>query len=133
MRRIFVMGLAVTASLVLAACAGGSGAGGSVAPSTGAEPAPAADVCAAVTTAGDVQGTIQGNAYDPSAVALTVGQSVTFTNADGVGHTLTLDDGTCDTGTIAGGASGTLQFNAAGSYPFHCAIHPTMKGTVEVT
>jgi plastocyanin len=133
MRRIFATGLAVTAGLALAACGGGTGAGGSVAPSTGAEPAPASEVCALVTTAGDVQGTIQGNAYDPNAVGLTVGQAVTFTNADGVGHTVTLDDGKCDTGTIAGGASATLQFNEAGSYPFHCEIHPTMKGTFEVT
>ena len=128
MRRIFVAVTAITASLALAGCAGGSGAGGSVAPSTGADP-----VCTVVTAAGDVAGTIQDNTYDPNAIALTVGQAVTFSNADGVGHTVTLDDGKCDTGTIAGGASATLQFNQAGSYPFHCNIHPTMKGTVEVT
>ena len=133
MRRILVAMTVVTVSLVLAACAGGSGAGGSVAPSTGADPAPASGVCELVTTAGDVQGTIQDNSYDPNAIALTVGQAVTYSNADGVGHTVTLDDGKCDTGTIAGGASATLQFNQAGSYAFHCNIHPTMKGTFEVT
>ena len=128
MRRKVVMGLAVTASLALAACGGGSGAGGSVAPSSGAGP-----VCAVVTESGDVQATIQGNAYDPNAIAMTAGQAVTFSNADGVPHTVTLDDGKCDTGNIAGGASATLRFDEAGSYPFHCEIHPTMKGTFEVT
>ncbi len=138
MRRIFVSTAVIALSLALAAC-GGSGAGGSVAPSTGASAPPAnaggggSGPCSVVSATGEVAGTIAGNAFAPSPVALTAGQTVTFTNNDSVSHTVTLDDGSCDTGPITGGASAGLTFSAAGSYPFHCAIHPSMTGTVEVS
>ena len=58
---------------------------------------------------------------------------MTFTNEDSIAHTVTLDDGSCDTGNIAGGASAGMTFSAAGSYPFHCNIHSSMTGTFEVS
>ena len=56
-----------------------------------------------------------------------------FTNGDSAGHTATLDDGSCFTPTIASGKSDGLTFTAAGTYPFHCSIHSTMKGTITVS
>jgi plastocyanin len=58
---------------------------------------------------------------------------VTFTNNDSAPHTATLDEGSCTTENLNQGDSGGLTFNAAGSYPFHCAIHPDMKGTITVS
>ncbi len=45
-----------------------------------------------------------------------------------------MDDGACDTQSIAVGATAMLVFTAAGTYTYHCAIHPgQMKDvTVEV-
>jgi len=62
-----------------------------------------------------------------------VGDVVGWTNDDSAPHTVTMDDGACDTGQIAGGASGALVFNAAGTYAFHCEVHPDMAGTIEVS
>jgi plastocyanin len=137
MRLILTMLLVAGLSLAFAACGGG---GGSAAPSAPASAAPdeSAGGAAACTVlvdvpAGDVAATIAGNAYDPATISATAGQSVTFTNQDGVPHTVTFDDGGCDSGNIAGGASATLQVEAPGTYPFHCNVHPSMTGTLEVS
>jgi plastocyanin len=61
------------------------------------------------------------------------GASVEVQNEDGFPHTVTADNGEFDTGQIGG--DGTAQFTApsqAGSYAFHCNVHPTMKATLTV-
>ena len=136
MRRLATILMILASSLAFAACgASGSGSGGSTPPT---EPPVNAGgggsgSCSVVSATGEVAGTIEGNAFAPNPVALTAGQTVTFTNQDSVSHTVTLDDGTCDTGQITGGASAGLTFSAAGSYPFHCTIHPSMTGTITVS
>ena len=48
-------------------------------------------------------------------------------------HTVTSDDGqTFDSGTIAPGGTFTFKFTVAGSYPYHCNIHPYMRATVNL-
>ncbi len=76
---------------------------------------------------------IENFAFNPAAITAKVGDTITFTNGDSAGHTATLDDGSCFTPTIASGKSDGLTFTAAGTYPFHCAIHSTMKGTITVS
>ncbi|HEY6013696.1 MAG TPA: plastocyanin/azurin family copper-binding protein, partial [Candidatus Limnocylindrales bacterium] len=63
-----------------------------------------------------------------------VGDTITWTNNDTAGHTVTVDNqSSCDTNTIAGGATGSLTFTVAGTYAFHCKIHSSMKGTITVS
>lgn len=69
-------------------------------------------------------------AYSPSPVTIAAGGSVTWTNSDTVTHTAT--GGTFNSGAIAPGAKYTQTFSAAGSYTYHCTIHPGMTGTVTV-
>ena len=134
------MGLSAVLSLALAAC-GSSGstatpaASAPVAASAGASApaAPAGAACAESSTAGTVKVSIENFAFNPSAITAKVGDTITFTNGDSAGHTATLDDGSCFTPTIASGKSDGLTFTAAGTYPFHCAIHSTMKGTITVS
>ena len=76
--------------------------------------------------------TIQGFAFGPASLTIDVGDSVTWTNGDGVGHTATADQGAFDTGTIAGGASDSITFDQAGTFAYHCTVHPTMTGTITV-
>jgi hypothetical protein len=57
---------------------------------------------------------------------------VTWTNGDGVGHTATADGGSFDTGTIGGGGSDSVTFSTAGTFAYHCTIHPAMTGTISV-
>jgi plastocyanin len=75
---------------------------------------------------------IHGNTFDPASLTIAAGEHVHFNNHDGVAHTATSDTGAFDTGNIAGGASGSAQFDQAGTFPYHCKIHPSMKGTIVV-
>ncbi len=137
MRRLATCLLILASSLAFAACGASDGGGTASTPADSAPPAAsdggATAACEVASGAGDVAGTIAGNAVDPGDVTATVGQVVAFTNEDQVPHTFTLDDGSCDTGNIANGASGAIRFDAAGSYPFHCTVHPSMTGTVTVS
>jgi plastocyanin len=142
MHRRSLLSLAAGAVLLVAACSSG---GASTAPSAAAsaEPSTAASAeasapaggaaCSESAAAGEVSVSIEGFAFKPADISATVGQTITFTNGDSAPHTATLDDGSCTTPNIAGGASDGLTFTAAGTYPFHCNVHPNMKGTITVS
>jgi plastocyanin len=72
-------------------------------------------------------------AFSPASVTASVGDTITWTNADAAPHTATADDGSFDTGTLDRGASGSHTFTAAGTFAYVCAIHPSMRGTVTVS
>ncbi len=72
-------------------------------------------------------------AYAPDTVSVKVGDSVKWVNNDNISHTSTANNGTTfNSGTIAPGGSFTTTFNTAGTFQYHCAIHPGMVGTVTV-
>ena len=71
-------------------------------------------------------------AFDPVRVEVLVGDSVTWTNADLAPHTATAKDGAWDTGTLDKGGRARITFDAPGEYPYFCAYHPHMKGSVVV-
>jgi plastocyanin len=71
-------------------------------------------------------------AFDPAAVEIPVGATVTWTNTGAATHTATASDGTFDSGELAPGASFSHTFAAAGTFPYICQIHPQMTGTVTV-
>jgi plastocyanin len=75
---------------------------------------------------------IDGFAYVPATVTIQAGGKVTWINRDSEEHTATLDDDSFDTGDLAEGKLGSQSFKKAGSFPYHCEIHPEMTGTVEV-
>ena len=127
-----VAGLGVFAILLLAACSS-SAATSAPAQATSASSGAGAVACAESATTGQVADAIKDFAFGPKDIQVKVGQVVTFTNGDLVGHTATLDDGSCSTGTIQPGTSDGLLFSVAGTYPFHCKIHPNMTGTITVS
>jgi len=93
----------------------------------------AALVGAGTALAADQAVAISGFSFAPGSVTVNVGDTVTWTNSDAQAHTATADDASWDTGTISGsGGTGAVTFSTAGSFPYHCAIHPTMTGTVTV-
>ena len=61
-----------------------------------------------------------------------MGTIVTWTNHDGVAHSITADDGSFDSGNIAPGGTWRRTFPRAGRWTFHCTPHPFMHGTVVV-
>lgn len=74
--------------------------------------------------------TLQDFTFSPKAVTVKVGDSVTWTNADSASHTVTSE--AFDSGTLATGQSFSYTFDKAGTFDFHCSIHPTMTGTINV-
>jgi plastocyanin len=138
MRRIPLVALSLFALLLLAACA--SSTEGTVAPAaTAPTPAPAGSApaaggggCTTSSEAGAVSVGIENFAFAPAEVTAAVGETIAWTNADSAPHTATLDDDSCDTGNIAQGASAGLVFDAPGTYPYHCSVHPNMTGTITI-
>ncbi len=76
--------------------------------------------------------TIQGFAFSPATLTVSVGTKVTWTNKDGTTHTVTSDSGVFNSGNVANGASYTYTFNTAGTFAYHCSIHSNMTGTIVV-
>lgn len=129
MHRFARMAVGAIAVVALAACSS-SGGGGAATGGGGGAAAP----CSVATTAGAVTAAIKDFEFDPSTVTAKVGDTITWTNNGPASHTVTLDNqSSCDTGTIAAGATGSLTFTAAGTYAFHCKIHSSMKGTITVS
>jgi LPXTG-motif cell wall-anchored protein len=101
--------------------------------------AAAAAPAPAVAEAGPVAGaaasggvSIQNFAFAPSSITVNAGDTVSWTNHDGVKHSSTADDGSWDTGLLARGQSGSHTFTQAGTYTYHCVPHPNMTATVVV-
>jgi plastocyanin len=142
MHRRPLVTLMAGAILILAACSSGDAtsaptAAASAAPTVEASTAASAPaggaVCSESAAAGEVSVEVKDFAFNPASITATVGQTITFTNGDSAPHTATLDDGSCTTPNIASGSSDGLTFTAAGTYPFHCKVHPNMKGTITVS
>ena len=76
---------------------------------------------------------IKDFAYNPPAIEVPVGGSVTWTNQDNAPHTATaIDREALQSGAIAFDASYTQTFDTAGTYEYFCEFHPNMKGSVVV-
>ena len=78
---------------------------------------------------------VNGNmSFTPASGSLQVGQQVRWHNADNITHTATQDGRGFDTGFIApGDTSAPITVSAAGAISYHCAIHPSMVGALNVT
>jgi amicyanin len=71
-------------------------------------------------------------AFSPPSLTISVGDTVTWTNADPVVHTATSTSGAFDSGDLAQGESYSLTFTAPGTYDYLCTPHPAMTGTIVV-
>ena len=71
-------------------------------------------------------------AFAPDALTVDAGTTVTWTNTDSVAHTSTSDAPGWDSGIVAPGGRFSRSFQTAGTFQYHCAIHPGMVGTVVV-
>lgn len=88
-----------------------------------AAPAPAAAVPSSSAVA------IDNYMYVPAKQTVAAGGTVTWTNKDGVTHTVTFGG---EDIKIKSGATYTRSYPTAGSFPYLCSIHPGMNGTIEV-
>lgn len=67
--------------------------------------------------------------------ALTVpyGTEVIWINDDSIGHTVTADDGSFHSGSLAPGERFSHVFDRPGNYRYHCELHPSEQGMIQVT
>ena len=76
---------------------------------------------------------VLGNrAYSPDEFTINAGQSVTWTNDDAVTHTTTSDSSGWNSGNVPPGGHFTAMFPTAGTFSYHCQIHPGMVGKITV-
>lgn len=70
--------------------------------------------------------------FEPAAVTINAGQSVTWSNADGVPHTSTALNRLWGD-VLTTGDTFAYTFDNPGTYAYFCEIHPAMVGTITVT
>jgi plastocyanin len=91
------------------------------------------DRYAAAPAPGENEVYINSMSFGPRTLKVKVGTTVTWTNQDVTSHTVTLDDGSADSGELAPGESFEFMFSAPGTYNYHCSMHPEqMKAVIEV-
>ena len=87
--------------------------------------------------------TLTDTAYQPNPIQVSVGNTITWTNDDSQPHTVTSgSNGQPDNKfnsspnfnpLMAPAATFSHTFTEAGEYPYYCALHPNMVGTVSVS
>jgi len=87
--------------------------------------------------------TINGSHFLPAVLDVKTGTTVTWTNEDSDAHTVTFVElrspcplpGSCgspSSGKLGRGATYRQTFNAPGTFPYVCALHQSMTGSVVV-
>jgi plastocyanin len=121
--------------LVAAGCGGDDdddGGGGDGAATT-EQPAGGGDEGGGGGGGGGTEVSMQDIAFDPAEVTVAVGDTVTWTNNDSVGHDVTGDSfSSGDAGGMAGGDTFEHTFEEAGTFDYVCTVHPGMEGSVVV-
>jgi plastocyanin len=129
MRHARLAALVFPAMLAIAACSGSSTPAPTAPPPSAPPPAASAAPSAAAT--GNAV-SIASFSFQPAALSVSVGTTVTWTNNDSASHTVTADDGSFTSGTLGNGGTFSQSFATAGTFAYHCAIHPSMTATITV-
>lgn len=113
---------AIALSIGLAACGGGDDGGKTGSGGSGS---------------GGLAVKINTFQFNPNPAVASVGQKITWTNSDDTTHTVTAGTPDKKAGAFDGklaGPGSTFSFTptAAGEFPYFCAIHTSMTGTLTV-
>lgn len=126
---VIMVALFALFALVLSGCYGSSGTPTKPAATTGSGGTGSSG--AGAGSAGATAVSIANFAFDPASVTAKVGDTVTWTNNDSTTHTIT-GDGGLNSGDVTPGSTFSKTFDKAGTYKYHCSIHPTMTGEIVV-
>jgi plastocyanin len=96
-------------------------------------PPAALEATAAIAAVRPIQIQMKNFAFDPPAITIRAGQTLSWTNDDVVPHTATADGKTWDSGQMAPGRSYTVTVTKPGMYEYTCSNHPFMRAKVTVT
>lgn len=122
--RMFYRSVGFVAALGLMASCGSSS---TPAPST--TPSPANANTASVTVPqSDGYGQ---SSFNPADVTVPVNGTVAWSNNDSIEHHPTADDGSWNV-DLGPGGGGQMSFKTAGTFSYHCSIHPNMTGVITV-
>ncbi len=120
--------LVVALALVTAACSSSSSSSTSTSSSVSSPASPTGGGGGASGTTIDVS----GFAFHPDSLNVSAGSvTLTVTNSDTTAHTFTLDDGSSST-DLPAGETQTIKLGLTQTVGFHCNIHPSMTGTLNV-
>ena len=75
---------------------------------------------------------VKNFAFNPDSVTVLVGETIEWDNQDVASHTVSADDNSFDSGNLGTGATYDHTFADAGTFPYHCDIHPSMVAKVIV-
>jgi plastocyanin len=135
--RLFAAALAVVVLAALVGCSSGTPSGNTtVAPSTGSSGG-SATATGSGTASGSAAATpgeivLKDFSFQPANMEVKVGTKVTWRNEDTAQHTVTSDDGAFTSPALDSGATYSFTFASAGTFKYHCSIHPSMVGQVVV-
>jgi len=129
---MFSLRLAVVSAVLLfaVACGDYSTSSTSPSPTPSATPPPGAPSSSITIPMG---AEFLGNrAFTAADLNIAAGTAVTWVNGDSTSHTSTSNAAGWDSGIVAPGGQFSFVFQSAGTFPYHCVIHPGMVGTVVV-
>ncbi|HMI52057.1 MAG TPA: cupredoxin domain-containing protein [Candidatus Saccharimonadales bacterium] len=75
---------------------------------------------------------IESSGFEPANLNIPTGTTVTWTNHDGMAHTVFNTDKVFISEMLDTGEEYSFVFHKAGTYPYHCSIHSKMTGTINV-
>jgi len=76
---------------------------------------------------------ISGFAFNPTTTTVAAGTTMTWRNGDPTEHTVTAVDDSFKSEILGSGKTFAVTFDEAGTFEYHCLIHPSMEGTIKVT
>lgn len=88
--------------------------------------------CGSSTPAPTDKVEMSGLAFKPGTITVSVGTTVTWTNKEAAAHTVTSNDNLFASGNLSRDDTFQFTFTQSGTFQYHCAIHPSMTGTVIV-
>jgi len=88
-------------------------------------PSPAASPSPIVVHIADFQ-------FNPAAITVHVGDTISFINDDEAAHTVTADGKSFDSGNLDQNQKWSFTFKKSGTFTYICAYHPMMKASIKV-
>jgi plastocyanin len=85
-----------------------------------------------LSPAGGRQVAMDNFSFTPPRLAIPMGASVVWTNHDDVPHTVVSTDRSFKSPTLDTDGQFSRRFDAVGTFPYFCSIHPRMTGEIVV-
>jgi plastocyanin len=92
----------------------------------------AAAIAAGPARAADTEVKIDNFTFNPQQITVKAGTTVFWTNHDDIPHTVTSQTKIFKSNALDTDDKFSFTFTTPGSYPYFCALHPHMTGTIVV-